>query len=96
LIQCITSQQPFEITRYVTLPALVRIFLESYTAACLLPLWEGACPAKSLVERWLKLKPLHPVTLEPVSEQAAWEEVKKVLSRLEAFIYLLLERSAPS
>ena len=93
LIQCITSQQPFEISRYVTLPALVPIFLESYMAACLLPLWEGACPAKSLVERWLKLKPLHPVTLEPVSEQAAWEEVKEVLSRLEVFLYLLLERS---
>ena len=93
LIQCITSQQPFEISRYVTLPALVPIFLESYMAACLLPLWEGACPAPSLVERWLKLKPLHPVTLEPVSEQAAWEEVKEVLSRLEAFLYLLLERS---
>jgi 2-polyprenyl-3-methyl-5-hydroxy-6-metoxy-1,4-benzoquinol methylase len=93
LIQCITSQKPFEISRYVTLPALVPIFLESYMAACLLPLWEGACPAKSLVERWLKLKPLHPVTLEPVSEQAAWEEVKEVLSSLEAFLYLLLERS---
>lgn len=93
LIQCITSQQPFEISRYVPLPALVPIFLESYMAACLLPLWEGACPAKSLVERWLKLKPLHPVTLEPVSEQAAWEEVEEVLSRLEMFLYLLLERS---
>ncbi|MEG4324938.1 class I SAM-dependent methyltransferase [Microcoleus sp. herbarium5] len=94
LLQCINSQKPFEISRYVPLPALVPIFIESHVAACLLPLWEGACPAQSLVERWLKLKPLHPVTLEPVSEQAAWEEVKEVLSRLEAFLYLLLERSA--
>ncbi|MCU0542514.1 MAG: methyltransferase domain-containing protein [Oscillatoriaceae cyanobacterium Prado104] len=94
LIQCITSQKPFDISRYVTLPALVPIFLESHVAACLLPLWESPCPAKSLVERWLKLRPLNPVTMEPVSQQAAWEEVKEVLKRLEAFLYVLLERSA--
>lgn len=95
LLQCINSQKPFEISRYVPLPALVPIFIESHLAACLLPLWECACPAKSLVERWLKLRPLHPITLEPVSEKTAWEEVKEVLMRLEAFLYLLLERLTP-
>jgi len=92
LIQCINSQKPFEISRYITLPTLVPIFIESHVAACLLPLWERACPAKSLMERRLKLRPLHPVTMQPVSEKAAWDEITEVLSRLEAFLYLLLER----
>ncbi|MCC3406147.1 MAG: class I SAM-dependent methyltransferase [Microcoleus sp. PH2017_10_PVI_O_A] len=94
LIHCINSQKPFEISRYVPLPALVPIIIESHVAACLLPLWESPCPAKSLMERWLKLKPLHPVTMQPASEKTAWDEIKEVLSRLEAFLYLLLERSA--
>ena len=61
-------------------------------AACLLPLWEGAQPMQSLVVRWLKLTPLHSLTLESVSEVTAFEQVKELLTRLEAFLYVLLER----
>jgi 2-polyprenyl-3-methyl-5-hydroxy-6-metoxy-1,4-benzoquinol methylase len=94
LIQCITDQKPFTISRYVTLPALAPVEIDTTVAACLLPLWEGSQPVKSLVERWLKLRPLHPVTLEPVSEKAAFEEVQQFLAKLEVFLYILLERSA--
>jgi hypothetical protein len=34
------------------------------------------------------------VTLEPVSQQRAFEEVKGLLSDLEAFLYVLLQRAA--
>jgi 2-polyprenyl-3-methyl-5-hydroxy-6-metoxy-1,4-benzoquinol methylase len=93
LIKSITEQKPFTISNYVTLPAMAPVEIDSTVAACLLPLWDGGQSVKSLVERWLKIRPLHPVTLEPVSESAAFEEVKQLVSKLEVFLYLLLERS---
>jgi ubiquinone/menaquinone biosynthesis C-methylase UbiE len=94
LLKCIAKQRPFTISRYIPLSTQVPIEIESMVAACLLPLWEGAQPIMSLVELWLKLRPIHPVTLEPVSSETAFEEVKELLIMLEAFLYVLLERSA--
>ncbi len=92
LINYIANQIPYEISSYLPLPTLVPIVIESNMAACLLPLWEGACPVRYLAERWLKLRPLHPLSLEPVSEETAFEEVRELLLRLESFLYVLLER----
>ena len=60
-------------------------------AACLLPLWEEAQQMKALVERWQKLRPVHPVTLEPQSEQEALELVQPALAQLENLGYVLVE-----
>lgn len=92
LIKCITSHSPFLMSCYVSLPTLSPILVESHQAAWLLPLWEGSQPVVSLVEHRLKLAPLHPVTLEPISYETAFEEVKTLLSNLEAFLYVLLEQ----
>jgi 2-polyprenyl-3-methyl-5-hydroxy-6-metoxy-1,4-benzoquinol methylase len=94
LLKSIAKQQSFTLSRYIPSLSQVPIAVESMLAACLLPLWEGSQPMMSLVELWLKLKPLHPATLEPVSHETAFAEVRELLSTLEAFMYLLLERSA--
>jgi len=91
LIKSITNQSSFEISRYVTSPTLVPILIESSMAACLLPLWEGAQPVISLAERWLNLRPLDLVTLEPVHQERAFNEIKELLMSLEVFLYVLLE-----
>jgi ubiquinone/menaquinone biosynthesis C-methylase UbiE len=91
LINCIAGQKPFIISHYIPLPTTDPIAVESTMAACLLPLWEGTQPIMSLVERWLKLRPFDPNTLEPVNPEIAFDEVKQLLSRLEAFLYVLLE-----
>jgi 2-polyprenyl-3-methyl-5-hydroxy-6-metoxy-1,4-benzoquinol methylase len=93
LIESLTNQSSFQISRYVTSPTLVPILIESGMAACLLPLWEGAQPVISLAERWLKLRPLDLVTLEPVNQERAFNEIKELLMSLEVFLYVLLERS---
>lgn len=92
LIKSITNQSSFEISRYVTSPTLVPILIESGMAACLLPLWEGTQPVVFLAERWLKLRPLDLVTLEPVSRERAFDEITELLMSLEVFLYVLLER----
>jgi ubiquinone/menaquinone biosynthesis C-methylase UbiE len=94
LINCIASYKAFEISRYLTLTTTEPIWIDSTKAACLLPLWEQAQPFASLVERWLKIRPIDPVTLEPMSQDKAFAEVKQLLTSLEVFLYVLLERSA--
>ena len=66
--------------------------VDSAVAACLLPLLESPQSLPSLVARWQKLRPVHPVTLEPTSESEAFETVKQSLSGLEENGYVLLER----
>jgi 2-polyprenyl-3-methyl-5-hydroxy-6-metoxy-1,4-benzoquinol methylase len=91
LTNCIDSQTPFEISRYIIVPTLSAVAIESTMAACLLPLWDGPQSMVSLVQKWLQIRSQMAVNLEPVSEQTAFEEVKEMLSRLEVFLYVLLE-----
>ena len=57
----------------------------------LLPLWESAELFPSLVERWQKLRPVHPVTGESTSSEEAFDIVKQALAGLEESGYVLLE-----
>jgi 2-polyprenyl-3-methyl-5-hydroxy-6-metoxy-1,4-benzoquinol methylase len=91
LIDCVAKQKPFEISRYITLTSTSVITVESSKAASLLPLWEGKQSVMSLVQRWLSIRPLDPITLQPVSENTAFAEITELLSDLEAFMYILLE-----
>ncbi|MBO0349188.1 class I SAM-dependent methyltransferase [Phormidium pseudopriestleyi FRX01] len=91
LVECITNHRPFEVSRYITRSIRSSIFIESSIGACLLPLWEGPQPVQALVNLWLQIRPLHPETLEPVSQAKAFEDIKEILSDLETFLYVLLE-----
>ena len=91
LVRCITQLKPFEISQQL----LIRegpVFVDTTTAACLLPLWEESQSMRSLVERWQKLRPVHPVTLEPTAEREALDLVIHALTGLESLGYVLLER----
>ncbi|MBE9095501.1 class I SAM-dependent methyltransferase [Tychonema sp. LEGE 07203] len=92
LTNCIDSQMPFEISRYIIVPTLAPVALNTTMAACLLPLWEGPQSAVSLVQKWLQIRSQMAVNLEPVTEETAFEEVKELLIWLEVFLYVLLER----
>jgi hypothetical protein len=92
LITCIAESQSFEISRYIPLPALGPVMVQSALAATLLPLWDGPQSVMSLVERHLMTQPRDPVTLEPITKEAAFMQVKRLLAQLNSFLYILLER----
>lgn len=94
LIRCLENYQPFEISRFIKLPALTPLVLESMMAACLLPLWEGAQPIEALVQRRQQIRPIDPVSLAPVDAAATFTEVTGLLTQLEPFLYVLVERPA--
>ncbi|NJO77676.1 MAG: class I SAM-dependent methyltransferase [Cyanobacteria bacterium RM1_2_2] len=91
LINCIRAGKPFEISQPIQLPTLAPVFLEASIAACLLPLWESAQPIQAIIERYRQMRPVDPVTLEPIGETQAFAAVKDLLNRLDAFLYVLIE-----
>ncbi|MGV0024348.1 class I SAM-dependent methyltransferase [Phormidesmis priestleyi] len=94
LIEATERQQPFEISQYIPSSSKLRLLLDSGVLGCLLPLWDEAQSVTSLVERWLKLRPLNPATSEPTTYQEAFDKIKQALSELENPLYVILERSA--
>ena len=92
LSNCIDSQTPFEISRYIIVPTLAPVAIESTMAACLLPLWDGPESVVSLVQKWLQIRAEAAVNLEPAAQETALDEVKEMLTRLEPLLYVLLER----
>jgi hypothetical protein len=91
IIRCITQLNPFEISKYLPVNN-VQSLVDSAVAACLLPLLESVQSMQVLVERWQRLRPVHPVTLEPMPESEAFETVSQALTGLEDNSYVLLER----
>lgn len=93
LLNCVNQQKPFAISLYIPVASGTPIVLESDIAACcLLPLWDGAKPFSTLVDRWHKVRPHDPVTLQPTSTETAFNQVKEVVSKLEVFLYVLVEQ----
>lgn len=90
---CIKQLQPLALNQLLPIAGEMET-LDSTMAACLLPLWENAQLMPSLVERWQKLCPVHPVSLEPTTRQEAFEVVKQTLVKLENIGYVLLESSS--
>jgi len=91
--QAAARYQSLELTKFISLPTTRPVNLESSAAACLLPLLDGPQPFMALVDRWLKICPVNPVTLEPVTQQAAIDTLKALLASLEVYLYVLLARS---
>jgi hypothetical protein len=93
LIRCTNQFSPFEISKYLPVSG-EQSLVDSSIAACLLPLWEEAQSLPSLVQQWQKLRPVHPITLEPTTELEAFETVSSALIGLESSGYVLLERQS--
>ncbi|MFB8788616.1 MAG: class I SAM-dependent methyltransferase [Potamolinea sp.] len=92
LVRCTTQLNPFEISRY--LPIGEVSLVDSAVAACLLPMLESGQPIDSLSKRWQKLRPVHPVTLEQITDEQAFETVTQAMTGLEVQGYVLVERGS--
>ena len=91
IVRCTTQLHPFEISKHLPVTG-VQSLIDSAVAACLLPLLDSAQSMQSLVERWQKLRPVHPLTLELTTEEEAFEILRQALTGLEDYGYVLLER----
>jgi 2-polyprenyl-3-methyl-5-hydroxy-6-metoxy-1,4-benzoquinol methylase len=92
VLTAIAQHQEFEFSKYINLPTLSPITVNTTLIACLLPLWDSPQPFMQLVDRWLTIQPLSLDTLEPKTEEQGFLEVSKLLTKLETFTYILLEQ----
>jgi 2-polyprenyl-3-methyl-5-hydroxy-6-metoxy-1,4-benzoquinol methylase len=91
LVESVALGQPFWVDQYldVALPN-ADFFLDSVNASLLLALWQGPQTLAQITDRYLKIKPTHPITLEPTTQAQAQTAVKAMLERLEVYLYILL------
>jgi 2-polyprenyl-3-methyl-5-hydroxy-6-metoxy-1,4-benzoquinol methylase len=91
LVACVTEMKVFPISEHISLIDQL-VSIDSSMALCFFPLLERPQSIKSLVERWMQIRPLDPITLKPTDRQQAFEMVKLLLLRLEGLGYIMLER----
>ncbi len=90
----VRERQPLNFGKIVPEPDKPSLVIDANQAALLLPLWESPQRIADLVERWLKIEPIDPISLEPRSKTAVWDQVTQLLTRLELLLYILLEQAA--
>lgn len=95
LLESLDQQAPFLITQHLSasVPEGQSLFIDSAIAAALLPLWQSPQPFTTLLDRYLQIKPVDAVTLEPILVKSAIEQLQRVIQQLESYLYLLLESS---
>lgn len=92
MVACINNIQSFEISRYLPFAKVPVLYIETIAAACLMPLFDGPQSMHSLVERWLQLRSVDHITLQPTPPEVAFNHLKQLLTSLESIGYVLLER----
>jgi len=92
LLASLENQQPFDFAKIISLPTRAPIPVDGVVSATLLGLWDGPLAMMDLAQRYKTLHPVHPVSLEPLTEADALQAMKKVMTFLEPFLYVLPER----
>ncbi len=70
LLERISGRETVVFSEFIQHPLAGRKFeVEPTLASILIPLWEERQPFMSLVERYLKMRPVDPITLEPASPE---------------------------
>lgn len=92
LITCITRTKGFDLNRFLPIAREASIWVDSAVALCLLPLVKQSYSMAELTERWQKLRPVHPITLEPTTPSEAFAVIQPMLEILARIGYILLER----
>jgi 2-polyprenyl-3-methyl-5-hydroxy-6-metoxy-1,4-benzoquinol methylase len=72
----------------------VPYWIDSLTLGCLVPLLLGPQSLNLLKQRWLQLRPLNPLTLQPSEPDEADYPLQSTLVELERRGYVMLERNA--
>lgn len=90
MIRSTTQLYPLAISQYF--PATgEQFFLDSSIVAFLLPLVESPQSMGYLVERWQKLRPVNPVTLEETPQEETFDLLIQALTQLEEDGYVFVE-----
>ncbi|WP_017660687.1 class I SAM-dependent methyltransferase [Baaleninema simplex] len=88
---CLHQHRGFSISEYLPVPGVTNLFIDSVTAASLLPLFDAPKSMFELVAFWNKTHPLNPVTLEATTQTEALDAVRDLMVTLEDLGFVMLE-----
>ncbi len=91
LIAAVTEMRVFTISQHLVLTE-TPVNVDSSMAFCLIPLLNAPQTVMSLVEHWKKVRPVHPISLEPTNTDEVLHTIQKLLTRLESLGYVMLEQ----
>ena len=67
------------------------INIDASIATCLYPLLEEPQPMTAMVQRWLQVRPLDPITLKPANPQKAFAILRDFVAEMEQSGYVMVE-----
>ena len=91
MVEAIASSSFFEISRYLQ-KTPEPLYLDSVLTACLLPLIDAPRSLGAIAQHWRELRPLNPISLQPIPPEAALAQVQIPLLDLHQRGYILLEQ----
>jgi ubiquinone/menaquinone biosynthesis C-methylase UbiE len=91
LVACVSEMKLLVMSTHLSLTP-TPISIDSSLALFLIPLLNAPKTIMSLVEFWKKVRPVDPVTLEPINTQEVFQILQKLLRMLENYGYVLLEQ----
>jgi SAM-dependent methyltransferase len=93
LTDCAATGQMLNTTKHfpTTTPLPETIFIDTLMSGCLLPLTHEGHRFQDLLNRWMHLRPINPLTMEPTQPEEAFEPLQQILIKLEQMGYILLE-----
>ncbi|MEO1294341.1 MAG: class I SAM-dependent methyltransferase [Cyanobacteria bacterium J06636_16] len=65
--------------------------IDTSIATCLYPLLDVPQPMTAMVQRWLQIRPLDPITLQPADPQKAFATLRDFVVDMEAAGYVMVE-----
>ncbi len=91
MVAAIAQNKPTLVSEHLSLPAFKPVPVETNVAALLVKLWDGPLSFEDLTAFWQQTHPFDLVTLEPTTITTAQQQVADALSKMEAFLYVMVE-----
>jgi len=94
LEEAIARNQPFPLTQFVSCTSSQSINFVAPATICLWLLWEQPCSMDQLIQHWLTIKPVDPLTLRAIAKSEAFSQIQQVLLQLESLLVVLIQRAS--
>jgi hypothetical protein len=89
----IASNQPFPLTQFLSCTSSQPINFVSPATLCLWLLWQHPCSMEQLIQYWLTIKPVDPLTLRAIAKSEAFSQIQQALLQLESLLVVLIQRA---
>lgn len=91
ILNCVSKIKMLELANYLPFIKEPTLLMDSTVVGCILPLFDQPQSLQSLLQRWLQIRPLDPITLQPSDPDHAVVLLKQMLTTLEQIGLILLE-----